>query len=262
LRSISISYGRQFFAKALLTILVPILALMAAAWHFGFRFKQEVDLAAFTTVPLLLIAILQLYRGQRSQQAAAIKEFIDRFRGGSDLYDTYFDLVYSYRNDVFAAMKQKAASMAMPSADNLPDFTPFESESKKQGRKPGSRLYLPGWFGLSPEERRLDALFDYFNTLAFYHDEGLVDMRDIARMLGDYLAVMANRNVVSDYLDYCQQRGEWAKTAKKSNAAEPYLYVRLLLDEFTKFNMAESSTLEIESLRQRIDEIKKREAKK
>jgi hypothetical protein len=244
--------NHHFVLKAVAIILLPIAILSVVAWGLGFEFRAQVDLASFTTIPLLLLAILQLYRTQRTQQAASIKEFLNEFRKDDELYTIYFDLVYLYRNQLHDDMRKCVDGKT---AGQLPDFSPFER--MQDGREVGRRLYLPAWFTLSPEERRLDALFDYFNTLGFYYREGLVSMRDIARILGDYLAVLTQRSIVWHYLQHCQE-SQNSKVLQVSRAAEPFWYVSLLLNEFAAYNDKATARREINSLKRRIETLKEK----
>jgi hypothetical protein len=240
---------KHFLLKSIAIITVPIAVMLFVARQYH-PFEPKMDFAAFTTIPLFLLAILQLYRTQRTQQAASVKDFLGEFRRDDRLYSIFFDLIYTYRNSDFEKAKEAVKDRQLPAT--RPDFEPFK---ELQGdRTEGRRIFLPGWFGLSSEERRLDTLFDYFNTLGFYQEEGLIEIRDIARILGDYLAVLSERSIVAVYLEYCSSTH--SKAFGDSRAAQPYLYVYLLVDEFKKFNGREKSKKEIAKLRKRITEIK------
>lgn len=241
---------KKFLLKSIVIITLPIAALAVVVGRLHL-FKPDIDVAAFTTIPLFLLALLQLYRTQRTQQAALVKDFLGEFRKDDRLYSIYFDLIYTYRNFDFEKAKKCVNGKPLPAV--RPDFEPFKD--LQANRTVGCRIYLPGWFGLSPEERRLDTLFDYFNTLGFYQEEGLIEIRVIARILGDYLAVLSQRSIVTEYLEYCSSTE--SKAFEEAKAAQPYLYVYLLIDEFKKFNARETSNREITKLRNRIAEIKK-----
>lgn len=240
--------------------------MFAAKWALGIDFdKKKVDIAFFTGMPLFVLVILQLYRSQRTQQATNIKEFLSEFGKNQALYSAYFDLVYSFDNELFKKVKEIAEQVVVKLKESNPGKTWVEIVAfvrpnflclnvLQDSRKRGSRLYWPRLFAFSPEEKRLDTLLDYFNAVGFYQQEGLVHIRDIARILGDYLAVLDGRYIVQEYLNYC---AEW-NSSEASGAPEPYPYLLILFEEFKRFNKKSRAQGEIKKLKAKIKEHKER----
>jgi hypothetical protein len=272
-------FSRHFFSRhfgwtSIILALAVAAIMILVKWRFGLSFRTDVDIGFFTTTPLFVLGLLQLWRTNRIQQATNIKDFLAEFRKDNSLYSAYFDLVYSYDDDTFSEVnkraqqkltqiKQQIAAEGIKSED--PEFArrlrlaaDFEFiQDIQQTRQEGSRLFHPNFFAYSQEERRIDMLFDYFEALAFYQYEGLISMRDIARILGDYLAVLVDRKIVACYLDFCQNPHGWIY-GRTSGAAEPYPHFGLLRDAFKEYNMKESTQREIRLLDRTKRELRKK----
>jgi hypothetical protein len=261
-----ISFLNKHFGISAIGVSLLIAALMVGAkYAFNIDFKKEVDIAFFTGLPLFVLGLLQLYRTQRTQQATNIKDFLSEFRKDQALYSSYFDLVYSFDNNLFAKVKEKGeekVSELRATHPNTkwkeivvrlrPDCSCLETFQGNRGA--GSRLFWPWLFVFSEEERRLDALLDYFNAVGFYEQEGLIDMRDIARILGDYLAVLDSRLIVKEYFKYCEE-SDYDETI---GAPDPYPHLIILLDDFKKFNKQDGVKREVNKLKEKIRKVKSR----
>jgi hypothetical protein len=254
---------------ALLAVPFLIQRLGLVESHF-IEWEGKVGITLFTTFPLFVLAILQLIRTQQIQRAGYIKDFLAEFRRNNELYSAYYDLVYSYRNEVWDKVFEIAKEQPTPSWGDKPVFKCFEP--LQFNRQEGSRLYYPPFFHFSPEESRLDGLLDYFNSLGFYLYEGLIRTEDVVSTLGDYIAVIADRKVIEFYLDYCFHQWEYDEkvsgeevSGDKIGATAPYRHLSYLLKEFEVYNIKELRTKKSERLEQAIEHKRKevdREIKK
>jgi hypothetical protein len=151
------------------------------------------------------------------QQASNITSLLAEFRRDGTLSAAYFDLVYSFDDATFERVKATAAAevqrlvLAYPGRKwneviQLERPTCDCLKAQQGARKEGGQLYWPHLFAFSEEERRLDSLLDYFNSIGFYYHEGLIEMDDIARIIGDYVAVIGTRKIMGEYFRYCGSR--------------------------------------------------------
>ena len=257
-------FHRRFAIFSICTLIAAFVIAFCIKYQLRLTLSQEVDLAYFTILPLFVLTILQLVRTHRTQQAKNIKDILNEFRREPGLYSSYFDLVYRFDNRSFEAVKQIAQPVVASLKEKHPEKSWHEIvelerpsleslDSLQDGRTHGERLYWPALFHYSEEEFRLDGLLDYFNAVGFYHWEGLVSMRDISSMLGDYLAVVVDRKIVKEYMRFCVD--EWVYDTSVG-AADPYPYLQILLDEFSIYNKRRAKSRETVRLRQRINDIK------
>jgi hypothetical protein len=255
-------FTKYFGPAAVAITLLSVGVMVILGWILEYEPKTQVDVTFYTTTPLFLLGLFQLWRTHRIQQAANIKDFLAEFRRDPNLYGAYFELIYSYDNALFEKVDSlakaklselKRCETSNPAICLTADFS-FIAELQGS-RSEGARVFYPHFFAFSPEERRIDTLFDYFNTLGFYQQEGLIDIRDLARILGDYLAVFIDRKIVTCYLEFCGDPNKW-RYDESSGATEPYPYLCILFDEFRRFNATEGQKREIRKLKAKIQRLK------
>jgi hypothetical protein len=215
--------GTYIFVLTIL-LLVTLFICIGRGW---LAFDNSISIGVFISIPLFLITILQLFRNQRIQQARYVKDFLNEFRRSPIIYEAYYDLIYSYTNSTFERVRKIAekeleqyknigkieeTEEGIPE-DEMPKFDCFLELN--HSREKGSRFYHPKFFHTSKEETRLDGVLDYFNTVVFYSQEGLIKNDDIQRMLGDYLAVLSNRDVIDYYLRYTTEHWKYKKEPRE-----------------------------------------------
>tara|TARA_R110002111_G_scaffold185031_3_gene250969 strand:- start:98070 stop:98870 length:801 start_codon:yes stop_codon:yes gene_type:complete len=256
-------FGRRYLTWTLIVMIGADLVLLLLFLIPGVAIDKKIGIGVFTSVPLFILAILQLARNYRVQRAQYIKDFLMEFRRNKDLVDSYYDLIYSYRDELYEKVKEcaedfesklKKKDKRLESADK-PVFDIFDN--LQNGRSSGNRLYYPPFFHFSDEERRLDGVLDFFNSLAYYWHEGLVSVEEITNTLGDYLVVISERKVIQDYLDFCNDSNE-SKYRERFGSTTAYLYLGLFLEHYRHFNFETSRQKEIESLKHAIEKAKKR----
>lgn len=249
-----------------------IIALVAAIiWQSG-----GVFFASMLALVALVPPVATLLRTFEVQYTSHARDFLHEFNENADFAKTYFDLVYTYKNDIFRSVRKIAdeiikknpgkpekAGEEIDGGVKKPVFEWFEEINKRYSRNDinHDRFYHPDHFQLSPEEQRLDRLLDYFDLVGLYLRRGLVRIEDIAGALGDYLAVLDERRVVKFYIKGMKNKEKW-----KYNSAPPYSNLRLLLAEFAAYNVSHHARLESDKLEARIVnrrvEARRRAAKK
>ncbi|HEV2706131.1 MAG TPA: hypothetical protein VGV59_09420 [Pyrinomonadaceae bacterium] len=253
------NYSKHFASWAILSMLASILLLAG-----GFLLVQiiapgklewdgKIGITLFTTVPLFVLTILQLARTQQIQRAGYIKDFLAEFRRNDKLYDAYYDLIYSYRDELWEDVKKTAEQLSSkPSLAQRPWFPEFADLNGERQR--GSRLYHPAYFQFSLEESRLDGVFDYFNSLGFYLYEGLIRMEDVVSTLGDYIEVLSRRQVVQYYLAALENGPELDERISKG-ARKPYQHLQYLIERFRNFNKQAYNAKKVAELKEEIRQL-------
>lgn len=248
--------SRNFVLCVNLTVIAAVF-IIAYLCYIRVINDTKTGIGLLTAVPLFLLTILQYLRTQQVQRASYIKEFLAEFRKNEHIYNAYYDLIYSYGNPVFKQVMHIVNDIdpnqqMRKTTENKPVFHCFEH---LQGdRKPGSRIYHPQLFWFSPEERRLDGLLDYFNSIGFYMYSGLIEMEDIANILGDYINVIAERKIIEEYLNICNEEN-W----EKYQGLPPYFYLRFLIESFKNYNLEFYTIERKKTLYKEIDILKKKQ---
>jgi hypothetical protein len=248
-------FGRSYVISSIAAILA-IEALLAALFlDPKIQFDNKIGVSLFLAVPAFIIAIAQLIRTQQVQRASYIKDFLTEFRKNNDLYTAYYDLVYRYRDEIYDKVdkiaEQYIANRSAPSADQKPVFDCFDE--LQISKELGARFFHPRFFQFSPEEKKLDGLLDYFNALGLYLYEGLLDMDDIVTILGDYIAVLADRKIIASYLALCNDSKAW-KYDDSVGASPPYRHVTYLLESYQDYNLQEFQRKREKELRDAIEQ--------
>lgn len=225
-----------------ITATISIEALLGSLFLFkNVTFDGKIGITVFTVVPGFVVTIMQLIRSHQTQQAGFIKEFLTEFRKNENLHSTYYDLVYRYRDDLYLKVQDAANTYFSQhgkkelDASEKPSFECFKDF--QLSTKEGSRFFHPEFFQFSPEEAKMDGLLDYFNTIGLYLFEGLIQIEDISKLLGDYLAVLSQRKVVQEYLKFCEEKWKYSQSV---GASLPYQHLKFLLQEFKVYNFREA----------------------
>lgn len=234
----------SFLIKTVVAIVLAECVLVGLIAIGPITFDPEIGLTALTGIPLLIITIMQLSRNIHLQRASFIKDYVSKFFIEDKLYEIYHSLIYNYDNELFEKIDE-IANNNLNVDTKTPSFEYFEEF--QDGRKEGNRLYHPGYFQGSQEEMRLDTLLGYLDIIGYYYYRRLVKMEDISGSMGQYLAMIGQRKVVSEYLQICKRR--WREKTREDpsltlSAVEPFAYLRRLLAEFEDYNRKTSRKIQ------------------
>jgi hypothetical protein len=224
---------RDFWVRAFLAVILTEATLLGVVVGFRLELTRAGDLTVFTTVPLFVLTLIELRRTLGARRADLIKEWVSEFFLKPELYMTFHELIYTYRNEIFDKMERIRSEQDL---DNKPRpvFGPFDS--LQEGREAGSRFYHPDLFQRSPEERRLDTLLGYLDVIGYYHHRGLIPIEDIVGSLGFYLALMRNRKAVMRYLEGNKHAWETNQYFQAYGYVPPFAYLHRLLEDVHAFN--------------------------
>lgn len=247
--------GKKYLLNAIILILLIELILITLSLTPFVKTSFEINATLFTTIPLFILTIMQLAKTYRVQRAQYVKDFLMEFRRNKEISDSYYQLIYSYKDETYEKIKEIAKSQEEPTSSEKPVFEIFKH--LQGNRKVGERYYYPKFFHFSEEERKLDGVLDFFNTLSYYWSEGLVSMEEIANTLGEYLVVISQRKVIKEYLDYCNNTEE-SKYKERFESTSAYLYLVRFLEEFINFNSEHKRKIKIKELQNAIIDLRKR----
>ncbi len=226
-------FGRYYSFYVLGTILI-VLGIYYYISSSTSQINDKIITAAFTGC-LFIITLFEFLRNQNLQKAAFIRDYISQFFLHAELYQTFHDLIYTYDNEKFKEvekiLKEKGLSGESPNKPIFKDFEHLQGD-----RLPGARLYHPAVFQYSPEERRLDALFGYFDVIAFYYDKGYLKIEDVVGSIGVFLTFMTARDVSRAYLGIVDDKWENDPKFIASGVNQPFFYLKCLLKAVKKYN--------------------------
>jgi hypothetical protein len=197
-------YPTKCVLAVLWTVLLIIVFVKILPGPEGPKFSDHIDWDFVVTVPLFVLGLLQLVRLQQIERAKYVKELLTDFHSNQETKDAFFDLIYSYPTAKYRDVKAKLKKLGYERNGNR-KFNWKHLEDFNQDRKEGQRIYHPWFFQGSLEERRVDGVLDYFNSVGLFCKEGLVTIQDVVGVLGDQLHLIAEKEVMIDYLDYCAE---------------------------------------------------------
>lgn len=210
----------------------------------GYTLDKNYSVMSLTAIPLFFITVIHLYWGVRSsskslqksiieQKSTIVRGFVSSFHTNEYLQDIYFDLVYSYDDEIYNQVINDESYKQDSTEKSEKIKRPFFVEKINEGRKIGSRYYHPRYFQLSLEEKKLDSLLGFFDVVAYQYSKRILSLEDILGTVGYYLVVINARKASKAYLDYIET--EWRNTPYgKSGAKQPYSHLLNLLKNIDK----------------------------
>lgn len=133
------------------------------------------------------------------QRASYIKDYAIRFRTDKELSESFHYLVYRFDNKWYQLFMQ---------AEKTPREVK-ELDDAQRDLAPDLRFFNPRDALGAPQERRLDNLLGFFDTVGYDFSRGLLHERDIAGVFGFHLDHLIQRRVIQDYLAYVKE--QWPK---------------------------------------------------
>jgi hypothetical protein len=201
-------------------------------------FENKISFQAFTVIPLFLIAIIQLVYNGRLQKTDFLRDYAEEFFTNESLYSAFHQLVYTYTDSDFAAVKAAVAAKETsdPSLPNQAKPIFFQVPRSLGEDAPGSRLYHPRYFQGSPEERRLDMLIGYFDLLGYHYSRGFLPLQDIAGSLGHYLNILSKREIMREMRQVYRDAIRDPKYAERNGRIRPFEYFEKLMKAIEEYN--------------------------
>jgi hypothetical protein len=210
--------------------IVALWALMAIyiAWDPQSGFDRKISIAVLIAIPAAVIGVGQLLVSSHVQRAGYIKDYALRFRTDKELTESFHYLVYSFGNAMYEAYLKQPGTRTRLESDEL--------ARAQEGVAVDLRFFNPRSTIGAPQERRIDNLLGFFDTIAYDYQRNLLEMSDIAGIFGYYLDHLIQRRVIDEYLSEVQQRWPQAKSFhERYPAPVPFRYLRNLLGAYVTF---------------------------
>jgi len=197
------------------------------------NWDPKVSIASFVAIPAAVIGITQLVISAQVQRASYIKDYAIRFRTDKELSESFHYLVYRFDNSAYALFKTAGK-------------TPEERKALQDAQgdvAPDLRFFDPRAAQGAPQERRLDNLLGFFDTVGYDFSRGLLHERDIAGVFGFHLDHLIQRQVIQDYLAYVKE--QWPNLGsfhEQYSAPVPFRYLRRLLRIYVAYRKSEEKS--------------------
>lgn len=188
----------------------------------------KISFVSLIGVPAAVIGVSQLLITAHVQRASYIKDYAIRFRTDKELSESFHYLVYRFGNELYDTFSVLPEDRKPEQAQKL--------EAAQLGVASDLCFFNPkNALGLS-QERRLDNLLGFFDTLAYDYSRQLVAMRDIAGVFGFHLDHFIQRKVVEDYLKTIELG--WPSLAsfhERYSSPVPFDYFRKMIRDYVDF---------------------------
>lgn len=210
----------------IIIILWGMLGILAATGVFGFATKYEVSIATFVAIPAAVIGIGQLVISSSIQRAGYIKDYALRFRSDKELSESFHYLVYRFGNDLYREyMANISLKQSTKTLDNAQDVVPADL-----------RFFNPQSAIGTPQERRLDNLLGFFDTIGYDLDRNLIQIADIAEIFGFQLDHFEQRDVIRTYIEAVETNWPTMKSFHtKYKAPVPFRFFSQLIRRYVKY---------------------------
>ena len=187
-----------------------------------------VSFTSFVGVPATIIIIFQLVINSHISQASYIKDYALRFRADSELTESFHYLIYKYGNELLKIYLKPEEERTEEEKKAL--------EESQQGVPNFLQFFNPESAIGIPQERKLDNVLGFFDTVGYDLTRGMVSINDVSGVFSFHLDHLIQRNVVKLYL--CKIKNEW--DSKKSfhtnyKSPTPFGYLRSMLSVYVKY---------------------------
>jgi len=215
-------FGRTIIVQALAILFFWVLLGLYVYFIQG-QWNPKITITSFITIPAAVIIIGQLAVNAHISRASYIKDYAIRFRTDRELTESFHYLVYRFGNTQYTIFKNKDKSseeekMLEEYQKNLDDQLKFFDPENAKGL---------------PQERRLDNLLGFFDTVGYDLKRGLLNINDVAGVFGFHLDHFNQRQVVNDYLENIKKEWPNMKSFHEDYLAPtPFRYLRYLMKTY------------------------------
>jgi len=186
-----------------------------------FKWTNEITLSMYVAIPAAVIVMGQLIVNAHVQRSGYVKDYALKFRTDKDLSESFHFLVVNYGNRLYGLFER-------PIEQLTPDEKK-ELEIAQADVPPDLRFFHPTHIGVL-QERRLDNLLGFFDTLGYDYKRGLVSIKDVSALFGVQLDHFLQREAIQAYLTHVKKKWPAAKTFHEDYMAPiPYRFLDILL---------------------------------
>ena len=202
----------------------------------GAHVDPKISLATFIAIPAGVIGVAQLLITAHIQRAAYIKDYALRFRTDKELSESFHYLIYLYGNKLY--------DINMKPADQRTAEESRILAATQNGISADLCFFNPNVAVGAPQERRLDNVLGFFDTVGYDYSRRMLQMRDIAGVFGFHLDHLIQRKVVQEYLEFVRVQWPTAKSFHEQYIAPvPFRYLRALLRAYIEYRKEENRHL-------------------
>jgi hypothetical protein len=187
-------------------------------------------------VPAVLLGAYQAWLNSLVKQADQMKGYLGSLYS-EELFKTWFDLFYNYKNDIF---------LSLDAHRDDPEALRKALDEVNNGRVIGSGRWHPVALADTIEENRIDALLSHLNILGDYYERGMLSLDEIGGVAEYYLLGVHNCYAFQAYIHLIRQgfrgEGEYQPTdgGKTRNRLKfvmpPFRHACLLLHELDLYS--------------------------
>ena len=166
------------------------------------------------------------------QRASYIKDYALRYRADKELTESYHFLVYRFGNSLYEIFLLDPAMRTAGQQNQI--------DSAQEGVAPDLCFFNPRQILGSQQERRLDNLLGFFNTLGYDLERKLVAIEDVAGMFGIQLDHFVQRKIINEYL--FQIEINWPRLDsfhERYQAPVPFTDLRRMINEYVRFRRSQ-----------------------
>ncbi len=215
------------FRQSLVAVVVIEVIAITLMYKGLLAFDNKIGLAVFGGLPVLVLTLLQLHTNSIVQRAGLVKDLASKVHTDKELSETFYSLIYLYTNKRYKAYSNSSLA---------------EREDLNKGKKEGLRFFHLDELEGTEEERRLDSFLGYIDIIAYHYTRRLIQMNDLAGVLGFHLATIQSRQAVTEYRESVHKFwNDESKVGKDYGAhATPLRHLDSLLNDYKAYCKSQS----------------------
>jgi hypothetical protein len=193
----------------------------------------NISVASFVAIPAMVIGVTQLLISTNIQRASYIKDYAIRFRTDKELSESFHYLIYRYSNHLFE-IHSKSANIRTTNEER-------ELDDAQAGLTNDLTFFDPKQAIGSPQERIIDNLLGFFDTVGYDLRRKLLFIADVSGVFSYHLDHLIQRKVVQAYLKNIEEKWPTLETFhERYNAPVPFKNLRYLLRKYEEHRKSEN----------------------
>lgn len=197
------------------------------------NWDPKISIASFVAIPAMVIGVSQLLITAHIQRASYIKDYAIRFRTDKELSESFHYLIYRYSNHFYEIYSKPANSR---SADEQKEL-----DAAQTGLTDDLKFFDPKQAIGSPQERRIDNLLGFFDTVGYDLRRKLLYIPDVSGVFAYHLDHLIQRRIVQAYLKNIEEKWPTLETFHERYIAPvPFKNLRYLLRKYEEHRKNEN----------------------
>lgn len=225
----------QYTAAYIQAGVVAVLWLSLAIYLYSnpTNWDPNISIASFVAIPAMVIGVSQLLISAHLQRASYIKDYAIRFRTDKELSESFHFLIYRYSNHLFDIYFKPASSRTADEQNEL--------DAAQSGLTNDLKFFDPKQTIGSPQERRIDNLLGFFDTVGYDLRRKLLFIPDVSGVFAYHLDHLIQRKIVQAYLKNIEEKWPTLETFHERYIAPiPFKNLRYLLRKYEEHRKSEN----------------------